>query len=148
MSEMLANHYFLARKFVEAEPELEAIVAKDPANKSARKKLIICYSQNHKIDEALDLFGNLISDDIEFVIDTDIIADDCPCPELVTAIEESDNYKFNYTEKLKVAGMLWLYCNFEKSFEYFKKLSTVLPNDRQINSILEIYKSYSLAHSQ
>lgn len=146
MSEMLANQYFMARKYVEAESELEELISIDTTNKAARKKLIICYSQNHKTDLALEVFYNLILEDIDFIIDTDVVSDDCPCPELVTEIEESDQYKFNYTDKLKIAGMLWLYCNFEKSYEYFKKLSLVMPKDKMITAIIDVYNIYATKH--
>ena len=43
MSEMLANQYFIARNYGEAEKLFEAVIGNDPNNKSSRKKLIICY---------------------------------------------------------------------------------------------------------
>ncbi len=60
MSEMLANQYFLVRRFSEAEKVFEKILADNPKNNLAKKKLIICYINNGKIKNALDLFYEVI----------------------------------------------------------------------------------------
>ena len=58
MSEMLANQYFMVRRFSDAEIAFENVLAEDLRNISARKKLIICYIHNGKIRKALQLFCN------------------------------------------------------------------------------------------
>src|SRR5574340_573758 len=92
MSEMLGNQYFLSRKYCEALRELEESLLKNPSNKSIKKKLIICYVMAGKVYTALELFEQLITEDIYFIINTDPILDDCPCPEIIYEIENSSVY--------------------------------------------------------
>ena len=58
----------------------------DPLNKPVRKKLVICYLQIGEIQKALNIFYNLITEDIDCIINTDPVSDDCPCPDLVKAL--------------------------------------------------------------
>ena len=90
MSEMLGNQYFMARKFAASVPEFEEALAKTRDTKMIRKKLIICYTQVGQIQRAFQLFHSLIKEDIEFIANTDVIADDCPCPELVTNLSQQE----------------------------------------------------------
>jgi tetratricopeptide (TPR) repeat protein len=139
MSEMLANQYFLVRNFISAKSIYESILEKDPANKSIKKKLTICYITTGEIDKALTLFLSLIKDDIDFVINTDVHSEDCPCPDLISQIENEEKLFKNEIEKTTALGMLWLYCNIENSIELFKKAEMKSPSDnriKEINSIL------------
>ena len=86
MSEMLANHYFLNRNFLSAKSIYESILEKDSTNKSIKKKLTVCYVTTGEVDDALRLFINQIKDDIDFVMNSDIKSDDCPCPEIISKI--------------------------------------------------------------
>ena len=79
-SEMLGNQYFLARNYESAAKNLQYALNIDPLNKAVRKKLVICYSQTGEIQKALNVFYNLIEEDIDYLINTDIVSDDCPCP--------------------------------------------------------------------
>ena len=120
MSEMLGNQYFMARNYSAAEKEFEDCLSKYPDNKSVRKKLIVCYTQSNKLQLALDFFYNLIKEDIDFIVNTDHVEDDCPCPELIHKIEDSNNYDPNSKEYFTMLGIIWLYCNIEKSIENFE----------------------------
>lgn len=144
MSEMLANQYFLVRRYEDAESAFEKVLAEEPSNKYARKKLIICYVHNGKISKALETFYQMINDDIEFIIHTDVVADDCPCPELIEAFEKKMNRaEYNSVNILEVYGILWLYCDMEKSLSYFKKLNELKPSENIYKGILRIYNSHN-----
>ncbi|GJQ61699.1 MAG: hypothetical protein SCALA702_07520 [Melioribacteraceae bacterium] len=142
MSEMLGNQYFMARKYELAEPVLESCLRKYPDNKSIKKKLIVCYTQTGKIEQALPTFLSLIKDDIEFIINTDPIDDDCPCPELIYDLENSDNSKDELMFEYEKLGILWLYCDVNKSFFYFKKAVSLMPDKTVLKSIHVILKNY------
>lgn len=139
MSEMLGNQYFLARKFCEALTELEEALNKDPLNKSIRKKLIICYIRTNQVDKALIHFIHLVNEDIHFIINTDPILDDCPCPEIIYELENALETK-NIVERNIALGMLWLYCDLSTSIKYFSEL----PQNDEIRFILnKLNKSYN-----
>jgi pentatricopeptide repeat protein len=144
MSEMLANQYFMVRKFSEAETAYEKVLIKDPLNKAVRKKLIVCYAHNCKVRKALELFYRLIREDIRVIINTDVVADDCPCPELINKFELSKKSELSYVETLEVFGILWLFCDINKSVEFFEKLKEYNPKENIYKEILSIYSSYNL----
>lgn len=141
MSEMLGNQYFLARNYDDAVFELEGALSKDGKNKLIKRKLIICYNQIGQITKALDLFLSLIKEDANFIINIDPVADDCPCPELVYKYEK-DSDKINAIDPLLRLGMLWLYCDVERSLAYFDKAHETSPNNPLVKSILSILNKY------
>lgn len=137
-SEMLGNKYFLARNYENAAANFQQILLDDPINKSARKKLIICYSQIGQIQKAFDNFYQLVKEDIDFLINTDPIADDCPCLELTEKYGNFLPYESgSYDIKLMLA-MLWLYCNVEKSANFFKRILIEHPADSRIKEIVSL----------
>jgi pentatricopeptide repeat protein len=141
---MLANQYFLVRRFSDAETAFENLLSNNPSNKVARKKLIICYIHNGQVKKALNLFYSLIKEDISCIINTDVIADDCPCPELIETFEKLKEPRLTYISQLEVYGMLWLYCDIHKSITYFEKLKEFNPGERIYKEILKIYSTYLL----
>lgn len=134
MSEMLANQYFLTRKYCEAQAELESTLSKYPANKSIKKKLIICYVVNKDLRKAFDLFSELVNEDADFIINTDTILDDCPCPEIIYEIENTAVYA-NEEEKTIALGILWLYCDVNYSISHLKLTGY---KDERINQIIKL----------
>lgn len=142
MSEMLGNQYFMARKYDLAEPVLESCLRKYPENKSIKKKLIVCYTQTGKLELTLPLFLSLIKDDIEFIINTDPIEDDCPCPELIYDLENSDKSRTDLIVEYEKLGVLWLYCDVNKSLYYFKRALSLDPTKTVLKSIQVIIKNY------
>lgn len=130
MSEMLGNQYFMARNYPSALRELEPCLVSEPGNKHVKRKLIICYIQTGKVQNAFVLFKEMIKTDIDFIMNADPIKDDCPCPELVEnieimKIESSLDYHIS-------AGMLWLYCDVDKSIEHFKIAVELDPDNDEI----------------
>jgi hypothetical protein len=90
------------------------------------------------VDKALTIFLSLIKEDIDFVINTDPVDDDCPCPELVFNMEHGNVSGQQTLDSSLVLGMLWLYCNLHKSYEYFAQASNLDNNDKIIKSILAL----------
>jgi pentatricopeptide repeat protein len=144
MSEMLGNQYFLVRRFADAEAAFEIVLKSNPLNKQVRKKLVICYIYNNNVRKALELFHELIREDVSIIVNTDVIADDCPCPELIEKFEKSREPRYSYINMLEVYGMLWLYCDLGKSIYYFEKLKEFNPSEKIYKDILSIYSSYTL----
>ena len=138
MDEMLGNHYFLSRNYSRAAQLLEKASRIDPKNKPIRRKLIICFAQTGRIDNALTVFLSLIKEDIDFIIDTDPVDDDCPCPELVFEMEHGNINNDQSLDSTMVLGILWLYCNLHKSFEYFTQAAKMDKNNKMIKSIMTL----------
>lgn len=135
MSEMLGNQYFLARNFSKAKDAYEKVFQSEPQNDFIKKRLIVCYTQTGEINKAFDLFYEIVKKDIDLITNTDVIADDCPCPELVRKyghIKPNDECS---RDSRIMLGILWLFCNIEKSFEFFDSVSS---KDNSDNRILEI----------
>ena len=138
MSEMLGNHYFLNRNFISAESIYERILEKNHANKSIKKKLTLCYITTTQIEKALNLFLSQIKDDIDFVINTNIHSEDCPCPDIIAEIENQEKIFKREIERTAALGMLWLYCSLEKSLEFFKKAEITDPKEERFKEITSI----------
>lgn len=142
MYEMKGNQYFLARNYKKAAENLEMALQIDPANKGIKRKLIICYVQTGLIDKAVELFISLSKEDISFIINTDPIEDDCPCPELVYDIEARQKAERLSLQQAQVLGILWLYCDVEVSHSYFQKALEIDPSNSRIKTILAIMNAY------
>ena len=141
MSEMLGNQYFMARNYAAAHNEFERVLLKDPCNKLVTKKQIICYTQIGEIQKALTLFHYLVKTDIELIVDTDEIHDDCPCPEIIEQMNNSHASLFGKEEHLRLA-ILWLYCDINESINYFKISAQEYKESALIKSILNKLQHY------
>lgn len=134
MYEMLGNHYFMIRDYARAAEMLFRALRKDPKSKPMRRKLVICLTQIGQVRRALEVFLSLIKEDISFIINTDPVADDCPCPDLVFDMEQrwkKDQASLDHSLTL---GMLYLYCDVGKSLEYFLRAVQLNPDDPMIKS--------------
>lgn len=152
MSEMLGNQFFLARNFKKARDSYEAVLETEPENDFVKKRLIICYTQTGEIDKAFKLFYELVKKDISYITNTDIVADDCPCPELISRFGDvKPNEEFSFDTKLMI-GMLWLYCDKAKALEFFDNLYSINKNNLRIaevrNIIIENLKQLNEHNSQ
>ncbi|NWG29508.1 MAG: tetratricopeptide repeat protein [Ignavibacteriaceae bacterium] len=137
-SEMLGNKYFLARNYESAAQNFQHILQSDPINKSIRKKLIICYTQTDQIQKAFENFYLLAKDDINFIMNTDIVADDCPCPELIAKYGNVLPYEYDSYDLKLMLAMLWLYCDAGKSLEFFKRITDENPDNSRIKEIVSL----------
>lgn len=136
MNEMLANQYFMGRNFIEAENYFSILTKNYPENHIFKKKLIICMIENKKIDIALNLFSEIIFKDIRVITDTDLIKDDCPCPEIIKKINEIEKNSLNLFELYVSLGMLWLYCDTENSRKYLKLAFQEQPDNQLLRKII------------
>lgn len=136
MHEMLGNQYFMARNYLGAATVFQNVLRDDPTNINARKKLIIAFTQIGKYSKALDLFTEFIQENIDNIIDTNPMKDDCPCPELVNNLENLIKYEGQSFTAYQTLGILWLYCDINRSVENFEKARKIKPKDEKTNSIL------------
>jgi lipopolysaccharide biosynthesis regulator YciM len=143
---MLGNQFFMARNYPAAQKEFENIMLKNHDNLSIKKKLLICYTQTGKLTEAINLFSELINENMEFVLNTDPVRDDCPCAELIEKIEKQIHPENNNYEILLVLAIIWLYCDEHKSLEYFKKLNELDPLNKIIEQSIEQIETYISTH--
>lgn len=135
---MLGNQYFLSRNFSKAKEAYENVLKAEPQNDYVKKRLIICYTQTGEILKAFDLFYDIVKRDIEVITNTDLVADDCPCPELISKYENiKPNGECSRDAKLML-GMLWLYCNAQTSLEFFNMIASEEKSDIRINEIRNI----------
>lgn len=142
MSEMLGNQYFMARNYSAAQKEFEEVLFKYPENRSAKKKLVVCYTQTGRLKESFAYFLELVKSDIEFIVKTDPIKDDCPCPELIDKLEPKNKEvvdSFDYNLK---SGIIWLYCDINRSNHYFSKLKELDPSNTEIELVLSSIHNY------
>lgn len=139
---MLGNQLFLARNYFRAAEHLEQALYRKKDDKYIRRKLIICYTQIGNIHKALEHFLTLIKEDIQFIVKTDPVADDCPCPELVLKMEGELNGNPDSFDYHVVLGMLYLYCDAKKSFHYFQRAYQIDQSNSMISSILIIIKKF------
>ncbi len=135
MSEMLGNQYFLARNYSSAATELEKALSKEPKSKPIRRKLIVCYTQIGHVHQALQTFLSLVKEDPDYIINTNPIDDDCPCAELVFDMEKKLLSNTDSLDCHLMLGMLWLYCDVQKSVSYFQKAQEMDRQNPLIKSI-------------
>lgn len=120
MSEMLGNYYFHIRNFASALSYLEKANKNNP-NKFICKKMIICYLTLNNVEQALNLFLNVIEEDLDFIINTHLEEEDCPCPNLIYEIENENRKTFLSDYELFITlGILYAYCDIDKSIDYLK----------------------------
>lgn len=140
MSEMLGNQYFLSRNFSKAKEAYEKVLSSEPENDYVKKRLIVCYTQTGEINKAFDLFFEIVKKNIDLITNTDLVADDCPCPELISKYGNvKPTEECSHDAKLML-GMLWLFCNSQISFEFFNNLSSEEKSDERIVEVRNIIK--------
>ncbi|MBK8943950.1 MAG: hypothetical protein IPM32_01645 [Ignavibacteriae bacterium] len=140
MNEMLGNQYFMARNYLGAANAFQTVLKDEPDNINATKKLIISLTQIGKFSKAFELFAEFINKNIDNILSTDPIKDDCPCAELVNNLENKSKYGSESLTIFETLGILWLYCDINNSIDYFEKASALAPNDTKLNSVLMILK--------
>ncbi len=137
MSEMLGNRYFLARQFDKALQYFEAALEQTPDNYRIKKRLIICYIHMGQIERALSFFYDIVKIDPAIIINTDPYYDDCPCLDMIPSWESKLTDDSPKAELYETLGMLYLFCDREKSIEYFRKALKESSYKATISSILK-----------
>lgn len=144
MSEMLGNQYFMARNYSAAQKEFEEVLLKYPENRSAKKKLVVCYTQTGRLKESFAYFLDIVKSDIDFIVKTDPIKDDCPCPELIDKLEPKNKDRVNSFEYNLIMGIIWLYCDINHSKFFFTKLKEIDPTNLDIATVCNEIDKYLL----
>ncbi len=143
MNEMLGNQLFMARRYSEALKNLQNALLDKPDNKSIKRKLIICYAQTGEVYKSLKLFHDLIKEDIQYIIDADPILDDCPCNEIIDQLEEQSDFNYDLFESKIYQGIIWLYCDTEKSLACFQKASELNNSNEVVQNIIKQIENYT-----
>ena len=139
MHEMLANQYFLSRNWSAAAQELEIVHIQHPGSKTSKKKLIICYIELRMFQKALKLFYELVNEDIDFIMNTNLVKECCPCPDLIFKYE--NDMRIDDYDKTLSLSMLWLYCDIRKSLHYFQKLEKDYAVNNSLNELIQCIKT-------
>lgn len=143
MSEMLGNHYFQLRNFTLAEQNYEQLSSNELADLKVLKKLIICRTQTHKLEQALQLLLFLIESNISTIINISRIEDECPCNDLIYQIECGEIKYLTDRETFIALGILWLYCNYQTSINYFKMALNEDKSNELLKKVLKHIMNYS-----
>lgn len=142
MSEMLGNHYYLSRNYAQA---IDAFSKTFNSNFPSHilKKLIICHITQGNIKTAKEYFLKVINDNPLIIIKTDVIDEDCPCPDIIDKLENNFHPPASLDDLISL-GILWLYCDLDKSVDYFKQANRLYPNDQFILQTMHILNSIHL----
>jgi len=140
MHEMLGNQYFMARNYLGAATVFQNVLKDEPNNLNAKKKLIISFTQIGKHKKAMEVFMDIIQNNVEYIMNTDPIKDDCPCGELVNNLEMITKRGEKTFTSHQTLGILWLYCDLHQSIDNFEKALVLKPNDENTNGVLIILK--------
>ena len=84
----------------------------------------------------IEIFLGLIKEDIDFIINTDPIDDDCPCSELIFDMEKKLEENVSSVDFQSILGMLSLYCDISKSIDYFQYAQSLDPDRPTLKSVL------------
>jgi pentatricopeptide repeat protein len=143
MSEMLGNQYFLSRNFDKAMQHFEQVFKKEPENEKVQKKLVICYCEAGHVKDALEVFDKITANNIELIAETDIVSEDCPCPEILERMRWYEQVAANSLDFQCIMGMLNLYCSVEDSLVAFDKALGINPSDKVVKRIYGRIKKYN-----
>ena len=142
MSEMLGNHYFLSRNYAKAIDAFSKALG-DNYPDNILKKLIICHITQGNISIAKEYFFRIITKDPYIIINTNITDEDCPCPEIISYFEKNF-YPATSLDDLTSLGILWLYCDMNKSIDYFNRANQLYPKDSFTYNSLNILNQINL----
>ena len=90
---MLANQYFMMRRYLEAMEIFEKIYPKEKRNVKVIAKLIICLIYNKNVDKAFQIFIDNVSNDPLIFFNTALKNEDCPCTDLITNMKTDNKSK-------------------------------------------------------
>jgi nitrogen-specific signal transduction histidine kinase len=99
-------------------------------------------SNLNKTEKALELFYIVARIDINIIFNTDVVKDDCPCPELIPLIENHEKLNTNSLDYFLTMGILWAFCDKYRSLEFFSKAKELSPDNEIISSILNIFHNH------
>lgn len=121
MCEMLANQYFMMRRYPEAMEIFEKIYSAKKNTVKITAKLILCLIYCKNIDKAFNLFIENLSNDPLIFLNAALKNEDCPCNDLIKKIENEFLLIEAKEEKDIALGILWSYCDINKSIEILEQ---------------------------
>jgi hypothetical protein len=74
---------------------------------------------------------------------TDIVSEDCPCPEIVERMKWYEQVAANSFDYHLILGMLNLYCSIKDSLTSFSRAMQINPDDRRIKKIYSRIKTFA-----
>jgi hypothetical protein len=137
MSEMIGNFFFLNHSFDRAVPLLERVIADHPTYSKARKKLVIAYIETGRLNDAFQLYYEIITEDASIITSTKPEEEDCPCPTLIEAILTSGRTFDDPANRCLVLAIYSSYCCVHESLAYFTRYVQSFPKDRRIAAIIK-----------
>lgn len=141
MNEMLANQYFIVERFEDAYQQFEEVLKVNPSNVLVKKRLILCYIYLGKVEQAFELFTEVLTTNINILIENEIDVYDQPCKRMIHKLQNLSS-DITDTDKLTQLGILWMYCNVNTSKIYFEQLINKIPNDKKLTTILTIINHF------
>lgn len=136
MSEMLGNYFFLNHNYQSACDELENALKDDPSNNAIQRKLILCYIKLGAVIEGYYLFRKLVKTNIECIVHCYFKENPCPCLEIINELNDSNSDTINEKYKNLSLGILWLYCDIDRSLYYLNKAKINLNTDKKLTEIV------------
>lgn len=136
MCEMLANQYFMTRKFEEALNIYKKIFTGEPSQINVQAKMIICLTVEGRLNDALYYLFDALNKNPDFFINKCFETQICPCKQLIEKAER-DLLETNSYRKQLVLGILWSYCSFDKSLENFNQAYS-LEKDQEVSKLISI----------
>jgi hypothetical protein len=137
MSEMLGNYFFLSHSFDRAVPALEQILAAEPYQPKAQKKLVIAYIETGRLRDGYRLYCRIMNDDPRIILNTDPEAEDCPCPHFVDEIVSGSRHFDDPANRLLVLAIYSSYCCAAAAKSYLESYMQLAPEDTQAAQILK-----------
>lgn len=137
----MGNYLFLIRNFSSAKEELEKLFRESAPDLLSLKKLIICYTQTEQLNEALEIAHSLLKENYDSILISDPEREDCPCMNLIEKLECGNLKRISRYNMLVELGILWLFCDDEKSLNRFEEALSLNSSDVRINQIISILKT-------
>lgn len=143
MSEMLGNYYFLSQNYQSACIELENALKDDPSNNSIQRKLILCYIKLGYFTDGYSLFQEVLKTNIDSIVHCYYRENPCPCLEI---IKEFNDLHFDFVSEkyyYLTLGILWLYCDIDRSIFFFNKAKFDNEKDDKLEEIINRISKYA-----
>jgi len=135
MNEMLGNQYFISSRYKLARSVYQQHLAEFPDNPCIKKKLIICNIKSNLIDDAFDLFYELVNENINCFFDDEYRIEECPCRQMIFEYEVNRE-NLDPLDKHLVLSILWLFRNINESIKYFRLLKKYKYRVKKIDNVL------------
>lgn len=113
-----------------------------------KKRLVICYCETGHVKSALELFDKITRNNIELIAETNVVQEDCPCPEILERMRWYEQVAANSFDFHSIMGMLNLYCNIDDSLAAFGRALDLNPENELIKKLINRIIAYQNVHSE